>query len=74
MSKDDYIQDTGTVTTEMGNAIFKVHTKDTNCDVICTLCGKIKKNTIRIMEGDLVSVEISTYDPTRGRITYRHRK
>jgi translation initiation factor IF-1 len=74
MSKDDYIQDTGTVVTEMGNARFTVHADEMNIDVICTISGKINKHSIRIMEKDRVSLDISTYDPTKGRITYRYKR
>jgi translation initiation factor IF-1 len=74
MPKDDYIQDTGTVITEMGNARFKVHADEMKVDVICTISGKINKNSIRIMEQDRVSLEINTYDPTKGRITYRYKR
>ncbi len=42
--------------------------------VLCTLSGKIRQNSVRILVGDLVSIEVSQYDTTQGRITYRHKK
>ena len=41
--------------------------------VLATMAGKLRRNRIRIMNGDRVSIELSPYDLTRGRITYRHR-
>ena len=42
-------------------------------DVLATISGKMRKNYIRILPGDKVNVELSAYDLSRGRITYRHR-
>ena len=51
---------------------FKVKVKD-NYTVLCTLSGKIRVNSVRILVGDKVTVEVSEYDTTQGRITYRHK-
>lgn len=42
--------------------------------VLCTLSGKIRQNSVRILVGDSVSIEVSQYDTSQGRITYRHKK
>jgi translation initiation factor IF-1 len=73
MPNDDYLQYEGVVSQAMGNAKFLVTIEDVG-DVICTISGRMKKNTIRILEGDKVSIDVSTYDPTKGRITYRFKK
>ncbi len=49
---------------------FKVQVND-SVTVLCTLSGKIRTNSVRILTGDKVTVELSPYDLTRGRITYR---
>lgn len=45
-----------------------------NYKVLCTLSGKIRQNSVRILVGDRVTIEVSEYDTTQGRITYRHKK
>ncbi len=49
---------------------FKVQVTDTYT-VLCTLSGKIRTNSVRILLGDKVKIEVSEYDPTKGRIVYR---
>jgi translation initiation factor IF-1 len=61
----------GVVQKAMGNGNFLVKTSELPTPVRCTLSGKIKKNTIKIIEGDKVRIEASPYDLTRGRIVYR---
>lgn len=51
---------------------FKVKVNDT-LTVLCTLSGKIRTNSVRILVGDHVTVEVSQYDTTQGRIVYRHK-
>ena len=51
---------------------FKVKVGD-SLMVLCTLSGKIRMNSVRILIGDKVTVEVSEYDTTQGRITYRHK-
>ena len=74
MPKDDYMQYVGFVKAARGNGNFLVTVPDIEKDISCTLSGKIRKNTIRILDGDKVSVEVSIYDPSKGRITYRFKK
>jgi translation initiation factor IF-1 len=51
---------------------FRVKVSDA-LTVLCTLSGKIRQNSVKILVGDLVTIEISEYDTTMGRIVYRHR-
>lgn len=70
MSKNDVFEMEGTVVEVLPNTVFKV--KLTNGQIITAhVSGKIRMHTIRILPGDKVTVEISPYDLTRGRITYR---
>ncbi len=72
MSKDDVFEVEGVVEEVLPSTTFKV--KLTNGHVITAhVSGKIRMHTIRILPGDKVTVEISPYDITRGRITYRHK-
>lgn len=71
MTKDDYMQCVGIVKESRGNGNFLVWVDELKIDVSCTLSGKIRKNSIRILDGDKVSVDVSTYQTSKGRITYR---
>ena|ERR671933_2860424 len=71
-SKTDAITVDGTVTDALPNAMFTVEL-DNGHKVLSTLCGKMRTRYIRVAEGDKVTVELSPYDLTRGRITFRHR-
>ena len=72
MSKSDVIVMKGTVTDALPNSIFKV-TLENGHQIIAHVSGKIRMNFIFILPGDKVTVEMSPYDLTRGRITYRHK-
>lgn len=70
MSKEDVIEFEGVVEEVLPNSMFKVRL--TNGHVITTyLAGKMRINVIKIIEGDKVKVEMSPYDLTKGRITWR---
>ena len=70
MSKQDVIEIEGKVTEALPNAMFNVELP--NCHVILAhISGKLRMNFIRILPGDKVTVELSPYDLTRGRITWR---
>ena len=71
MSKDDVFEMEGTVIEVLPNTIFKVKLKANGQIIVAHVSGKIRVHTIRILPGDRVTVEISPYDLTRGRITYR---
>lgn len=68
----DVIEVEGTVIEALPNAMFKVKL-DTGHDVLAHISGKMRMYYIRILLGDRVRVELSPYDLTRGRITYRFR-
>lgn len=70
MSKDDMIEVEGTVIETLPNAMFKVELENSHV-ILAHVSGKIRMNFIRILPGDKVTVELSPYDLTRGRITYR---
>ena len=70
MPKDDSIEVEGTVMEPLPNAMFRV-VLDTGHKVLAHISGKMRMHFIRILPGDKVKVELSPYDLTRGRITYR---
>ena len=70
--KDDVIEVKATVVETLPNAMFKVQL-DNGVVILAHVSGKIRMNYIRILPGDKVTVEISPYDLTRGRITFRHK-
>jgi translation initiation factor IF-1 len=70
MSKDDAIQVDGTVLDPLPNAMFRVELPNGHI-VLAHISGKMRMNYIKILPGDKVTVEMSPYDLTRGRITYR---
>ena len=70
--KDDVIEVQATVVETLPNALFKVQL-DNGVVILAHVSGKIRMNYIRILPGDKVTVEISPYDLTRGRITFRHK-
>ncbi len=72
MSKQDAIELEGTVSELLPNATFRV-TVQTGHAVLTTLAGNMRRNRIRVLAGDRVTVEVSPYDLTRGRITFRHK-
>jgi translation initiation factor IF-1 len=69
----DVIEAQGTVTEALPNAMFRVKL-DSGHEVLAHISGKIRMFYIRILLGDRVLVELSPYDLTRGRITYRYKK
>ena len=70
MAKEDLIEVEGVVEEALPNAMFRV-TLDNGHKVMAHVSGKIRMHFIRIIPGDRVKVELSPYDLTRGRITYR---
>jgi len=73
MSKEEAIEVTATVLETLPNAMFKVKLEDGQHHVLAHISGKMRKNFIRILPGDRVLIELSPYDLTRGRITYRYK-
>ncbi|MDR0690999.1 MAG: translation initiation factor IF-1 [Streptococcaceae bacterium] len=70
MAKEDMIEIEGLIVDTLPNAMFTVELENGH-KILATVSGKIRKNYIRILTGDKVTIEMSPYDLTRGRITYR---
>jgi translation initiation factor IF-1 len=72
MEKEEAIEVEGTVVEPLPNAMFRVELENGH-KVLAHVSGKIRMNFIRILPGDKVKVELSPYDLSRGRITYRYK-
>lgn len=72
MSKEDLIEFAGTVIEILPNAMFRVKL-DNDHVVLAHTSGKMRKNRIRVLAGDKVTVEVTPYDLTKGRITFRQK-
>ncbi|MGI6345327.1 MAG: translation initiation factor IF-1 [Bacillota bacterium] len=72
MPKGDAIEVKGTVIEALPNAMFRVELENGH-KIMAHISGKIRINFIRILPGDTVTVELSPYDLTKGRIRYRHK-
>jgi len=70
--KQESIELEGTVTDVLPSAMFRVNLTNGH-NLLATTAGKMRKFRIRILAGDRVTVEVSPYDLTRGRITFRHK-
>ena len=70
MSKEDFLEVEGTVQEALPNAMFKVELENGH-QILAHISGKLRMHFIRILSGDKVTVEISPYDLTKGRITWR---
>jgi translation initiation factor IF-1 len=70
MAKEEQIQMTGTVIDTLPNTMFKVELENGH-QIIAHISGKMRKNYIKILTGDNVKVELTPYDLTKGRITFR---
>ena len=70
MAQDDVIEIEGTIKETLPNAMFKVELENGH-EILAHVSGKIRMHYIRILPGDKVTVEMSPYDLTKGRITYR---
>ena len=71
MSKQGLIKQDGTITEALSNAMFRVKLENEH-EIVAHISGKMRMNYIRILPGDKVTVEMSPYDLTRGRIIYRY--
>ena len=70
MSKDDFIEFEGTIFETLPNTMFRVKLENGH-EITAHISGRMRKNYIRILTGDKVKVEMTPYDLTKGRITYR---
>lgn len=72
MAKQESIKQDGTIVEALSNAMFKVRLENDH-EILATISGKMRMHYIKILPGDKVAVEMSPYDLTRGRITYRYK-
>ncbi len=72
MSKQSSIEQDGTIAEALSNAMFRVELENGHI-IIAHISGKMRMNYIKILPGDKVKVEMSPYDLTKGRITYRYK-
>ena len=70
MAHQGTIETTGTVVEALPNTLFRVKLEDGR-EILCHLSGKMRIHYIKILPGDTVKLEMTPYDPTKGRITYR---
>ena len=68
--RDDRLEMNGTVEEALPSTLFKIRC-DNGLLVLCTLAGRLRMNRIRILPGDFVTIEVSPYDTSKGRITWR---
>ncbi len=71
MAKEELLELPGTVSELLPNATFRVLLDDNAHEIIAHTAGKMRKNRIRVLAGDKVLVEMTPYDLSKGRITYR---
>jgi translation initiation factor IF-1 len=72
MAKEEIIEFTGVVTELLPNAMFRVKLEN-NHEVLAHTAGRMRKNRIRVLAGDRVNVEMTPYDLSKGRITFRYK-
>lgn len=72
MAKQEVIKQDGIIEEALSNAMFRVVLENDH-KIVATISGKMRMNYIRILPGDKVMVEMSPYDLSRGRITYRYK-
>ncbi len=72
MAKQESIQQDGTVLESLGNAMFRVELENGHV-IIAHISGKMRMHYIKILPGDKVKIEMSLYDLTKGRITFRYK-
>ncbi|OGT54921.1 MAG: translation initiation factor IF-1 [Gammaproteobacteria bacterium RIFCSPHIGHO2_12_FULL_42_10] len=73
MAKEEQIEMLGTVTDVLPNTLFRVQLENGHT-ILAHISGKMRKNYIRILKGDKVTIEMTPYDLTKGRITFRHKE
>jgi translation initiation factor IF-1 len=73
VAKEEFVNVTGKVEEVLPNATFRVVLDNTQHKIIAYLGGKLRQNNIKVLMGDTVELEMSPYDLTRGRITYRNK-
>ena len=71
MAKDDLIEMTGVVDEVLPGSMYRVKLDGVDTPIVCYTGGKLKQHKIKIILGDRVKVEVSVYDLSKGRVTYR---
>jgi translation initiation factor IF-1 len=71
MPKEELLEFTGTVMEQLPNAMFRVKLENGH-EILAHTSGKMRKNRIRVLAGDKVTIEMSPYDLTKGRVMFRH--
>jgi translation initiation factor IF-1 len=71
MAKEELLELTGTVTEVLPNSTFRVKVTNIEHNILCYMGGKLKQHKIKVILGDNVRVQMSPYDLTKGRITFR---
>jgi translation initiation factor IF-1 len=71
--KEELIEAAGVVVDKQPNAFFQVQVNNSEHLVLAQISGRMRRNRIRILVGDRVDIEMSPYDLSKGRITYRHK-
>ncbi len=72
MAKEELLEFAGTVVEKLPNAMFRVKLENDH-EIIARIAGKMRKFRIRVLPGDKVDVEMTPYDLSKGRITFRHK-
>ena len=72
MAKQTAIEQDGTIVEALSNAMFRVELENGH-EITAHISGKMRMHYIKILQGDAVTVEVSVYDLTQGRITFRHK-
>ncbi|MEG9862867.1 MAG: translation initiation factor IF-1 [Parvularculales bacterium] len=72
MAKEEVLEIDGVIMELLPNATFRVRLENGH-EIVAHTAGKMRKNRIRILAGDTVTVEMTPYDLTKGRVTYRHK-
>lgn len=73
MAKEELLEFPGVIVELLPNAMFRVKLEENDHEIIAHTAGKMRKNRIRVLAGDRVLVEMTPYDLTKGRITYRYK-
>ncbi len=74
MTKQEVLSFTGIVIEVLPNALFRVKVEDSDMEILCHISGRMRKNHINILKDDMVHVEVSQYDMTKGRIVFREKR
>ena len=74
MTKQEVLTFTGIVIEVLPNALFRVQPDDMDTEMLCHISGRMRKNHINILKDDLVHIEVSQYDLSKGRIVFRDKR